>query len=204
MNWVRLFAQGDSEHLSVAMAPNRGRTLGKRRYGWFVPARRNGETIQRQLWLVALSVPAVLLAAAVYELALALGLVGSYAGLAPGQGIEGEDTVAAVASLTMLVGAVIASVHAIRPRWPWALAIFAPAAAAFMTTRFYTYDPYYLPTLRRYSDGGAVPAAWILSMLAVSLVVGVSSHLQPRAGSKATAFMLPLVLLTSVFASDGH
>jgi hypothetical protein len=146
----------------------------------------------------------VLLAAAAYELALALGLVGSYAGLAPGQGVEGEDTVTAVAWLTMLVGAVVALVHAIRPRWPWAVAIFAPAAAAFMTAKFYTYDPYYLPTQRRYSDGGAVTAEWVLGMLAVSLVVGVSTHLRPRAGSKATAFMLPLLLVTSVLASDGH
>jgi hypothetical protein len=73
-----------------------------------------------------------------------------------------------------------------------------------MTTRFYTYDPYYLPTLRRYSEGGAVAAGWILSMLAVSIVVGVSSRLRPRAGSIATAFMLPLLLLTFAFASDGH
>jgi hypothetical protein len=146
----------------------------------------------------------VLCAAAAYELVLVLGLVGSYAGSAPGKGVEGEGTVAAVAGLTMLVGAAVAGVHATRPRFPWAVALFAPAAAAFMTTRFYTYDPYYLPTLRRYSDGGAVPAGWILSMLAVSIVVGVSSRLRPRAGSIATAIMLPWLLLTFVFASDGH
>jgi hypothetical protein len=162
------------------------------------------ESIRNRLWLFPWSVPAVLFAAAAYELALVIGLVGSYAGLAPGRGIEGEDTVAAVSGLTMIVGAVVAAVHANRPRRPWAVALFAPAAAAFMTTRFYTYDPYYLPTLRRYADGGAVPAGWIIGMLAVSIVVGVLARLRPRTGSFATAFVLPLVLLTFVFASDGH
>jgi hypothetical protein len=169
-----------------------------------VPARQNGQTIRRGLELFVWCVPAVLLAAATYELALVVGLVGSYAGRMPGQGIEGEETVAGVAGLTMLVGAAVAGVHATRPRWPWAIALFAPAAAAFTFARFYTYDPYYLPTLRRYSDGGAVPAGWILGMLAVSIVVGTSSRLRPHTGSIATAVMLPVLLFTFVFASDGH
>src|SRR5438093_7441124 len=104
----------------------------------------------------------------------------------------------------MLVGAALAGMNARRQRCSWAVAFFAPAAAPFMLARFYTYDPYYLPTLRRYSDGGAVPAAWIFSILAVSIVVGISTRVRPRTGSMASALILPLVLLTFLFASDGH
>jgi hypothetical protein len=150
------------------------------------------------------AVPVVLLAAAAFELTLLLDLWGSYDGSARDGFVDAEGTVSGVAYLTMLVGAVVAFVHAIRPRAPWAVALFAPAAAAFVTTRFYTYDPYYLPSLRRYSDDGASSAEWILGMLVASLVVGASARLLPRAGSLATTFMLPLLLVTSLLASAGH
>jgi hypothetical protein len=165
---------------------------------------QKGEITWRRLSLLLWFVPAILFAAAAYELVLALGLVGSYIGSAPGEGVAGEEIVAGVAAQTMLVAAVAAVVHAVWPRWPWPVALFAPAAAAFVTARFYTYDPYYAPNLRRYSDGGAMPAEWILSMLAVSIVVGVSTRLQPRAGSVVTAFTLPLLLFTWFVTGIGH
>lgn len=168
-----------------------------------MPASQKGETIRRRGWLLLWLVPVVLFAAAAYELALALDLVGSYTAT-PGQDVEGEETVAAVARLTMLVGAVVALVHAIRPRSTWAVALFAPAAAAFILARIYTYDPYYLPSLRRYSDEGDVLEWWIVGMLAVSIVVGFWCRLRPRAGSIATALMLPLLWLTSLLAAAGH
>jgi hypothetical protein len=152
------------------------------------------------LWIV----PTVLFAAAIFELALAVGLVGSYSGRAPGQDVEGENTVVEVAVLTMLAGSVVALAHAIRPRRPWTVALFAPAAAAFVTARFYTYDPYYLPDLRRYSDEGAVLDVWILGTLALAIVVGRATGLRPRGGSIATAAMLPWLVLTLALASSGH
>jgi hypothetical protein len=156
-------------------------------------------------WLILWSVPVVLFAAAAYELALALGLVGSYSGHAPGQDVEGEETVAAVAYLTMLAGSILAFVHAFYPRAPWPVALFAPAAAAFMITRFYTYDPYYLPSLQRYSENkGPWALGWVLGMLAAAVVVGVRTRRMPRAGSIATGCLLPLLWITSLLASTGH
>ena len=154
--------------------------------------------------LILWSVPVVLFAAAAFELALALGLVGSYSGRVPGQDVEGEETVAAVAYLTMLVGSVVAFVHARYPRVPWAVALFAPSAAAFMTTRFYTYDPYYMPSLQRYSENTGAGVAWVLGLLAAALVVGVWTYRAPGAGSIATACILPLLWITSLFVSTGH
>jgi hypothetical protein len=149
-------------------------------------------------------VPALLLAAAAYELSLVLDLWGSYDGSPRDGFVDAEETVASVAYLTMLVGSVVAFVHAMRPRAPWAVALFAPAAAAFMTAKFYTYDPYFLPSLRRYSDDGAATAEWILGMLAASLVVGAAVRLLPRTGSIATTFILPWLLIVSLLASAGH
>ena len=145
------------------------------------------------IWLL----PAVLLAAAAYELAIAVGLLGRSA-------IQDEDAVASIAALTILVGAVVAAVNAISPGWIWAVALIAPAAAAFVVTRFYSYDPYYLPSLRRYSDAGPVSPEWIFGMFAVSLAVGAATRLLPRTGSIATALILPILLFTSAIASSGH
>ena len=155
-------------------------------------------------WLILCSIPVVLFAAAAYELALALGLVGSYSGRLPGQDVEGEQAVAAVAYLAILVSSVVAFVHAHYPRVPSAVALLAPAAAAFVSARFYTYDPYYLPALRRYSDYTGALGYWILGMLAAALVVAVLTRQMPRAGSIATGCLLPLLWITSVLASGGH
>jgi hypothetical protein len=156
-------------------------------------------------WLILWSVPVVLFAAAAYELALALGLTGNYSGRAPGQDVEGEETVAAVAYLTMLAGAALAFVHAFYARATGPVALFAPAAGAFMITRFYTYDPYYLPSLQRYSENnGPWALGWVLAMLAAALVVGVWTRRTPRAGSIATGSILPLLCITSLWMSTGH
>jgi hypothetical protein len=112
--------------------------------------------------------------------------------------------VAAVAYLTMLGGSVLAFVHARYPRVPGAVALFAPAAAAFITVRFYTYDPYYLPSLQRYSENTGVLVYWVLGLLAAALVVGVKARQMPRVGSIATGCTLPLLWITSLFASTGH
>jgi hypothetical protein len=161
----------------------------------------NRSYLSAVLW----SVPAVLLAAAAYEVTLLLDLWGSYDGSTKDGFVEAEETIAGVAYLTMLAGSVFAVLHAFIPRAPWTVAMFAPAAAAFMTTRFYTYDPYFLPgTLRRYSDDGAIGDDRIFEMLAAALAVGVLTRLLPRVGSIATAVMLCLLLMTSLLASAGH
>jgi hypothetical protein len=154
------------------------------------------ETSHHRAWLVIWSVPALLFAAAAYELAQAVEILGRNA-------VEREETVAAVASITMLFGAIIAALFATRPSCPWAVALFAPAGAAFVVTRFYAFDPYYLPTLRRYVEG-AVPPAWIFGIVAGSVAVGAVSRLLPRVGSIASAIVLFCLPFISAIASSGH
>ena len=104
----------------------------------------------------------------------------------------------------MVLGFLVAAVHVFLRRPRRVVALYAPAAAAVATASFYTYDPYYAPSSRRYSDGGAVSPVWILGMVALSLAVGASTLRSPRIGSAATALFLPVLLVTWVLALDGH
>jgi hypothetical protein len=141
---------------------------------------------------------AILVAAAAYELALALG-AGSV-GPEPGDGVAGSGVVQVVALLAMLGAAALAPTHGLRP---WPAALFAPAAAAFLVAFFFTYDPYFAPTLRRYSDGN-VGARWIVVVAAAALADGVLTRLQPRVGRVMTSAVVLVVLATTVLAGDGH
>src|SRR5919197_799209 len=131
----------------------------------------------RALWWL---VPGLLLAAA-YEVALALGASG--VGAVPGSGAPGEDEVAGAAFITMLIGAVLAPLSGVWNAPRWALASIAPAAAAFVVARFYTYDPYFAPSLRRYSDGGAVSVGWIFVVFVAAVAVGILALRLPRIAS---------------------
>ena len=146
-------------------------------------------------WLVVV----VLVAAAAYELALALG-AGS---TAPrhGDDVSGSVLVVGLALLAMLVAALIGSFPGARP---WPAALLAPAAAAFLVAFFFTYDPYYAPDLRRYSDGGNVAGRWIALVAVVALADGVLTRLQPRLGRVMTPAVLVVLALTTVLAGDGH
>lgn len=152
--------------------------------------------------LLVWSVPAVLVAAAAYEVALMLW--GSYAGLAAGEEPDGEVPVSSLAVLAMLVGVIVAVVCAVRSRVPRAVALFAPAAAAFVIATFYSYDPYYFPNLVRHSDRGHVSGSWILAMVSLSLGAAGLSLLKPRLGSIATSLTLPLLLFTWFVTGIGH
>jgi len=145
-------------------------------------------------WLVA----GTLLAAAAYELALALG-AGSL-GPAPVGDVAGSKAVQVVAFLAMIAAAALAPVSGLRP---WPAALFAPAAAAFLAAFYFTYDPYFAPTLRRYSEGN-VGGRWIVVVAVIAVANGVLTRLQPRIGRFTTSAVVLLVLLTTLLAGDGH
>ena len=98
----------------------------------------------------------------------------------------------------MLVGAVLAF-------WPVpAAALLAPAAAFFVTARFYTGDPYYLPTFRRYADGGIFPPTWIYVLLGLALAVGATTYLWRRTAAVESSVVLLLLAFTALFMGTGH
>jgi hypothetical protein len=147
-------------------------------------------------------VPAALVAAAAYELAFMLW--GSYSGLEPGQSPSGRTLAELIAMVAMVAAFVVAIAGITRPVLRPVLAILAPAAAAFVLARFFTYDPYYFPTLHRYSDGGILPLGWVLLVTGMGLLAGVTARLRPRAGSPATIVVLLLLLFNFVWMGTGH
>jgi hypothetical protein len=140
----------------------------------------------------------MLVSAAAYEFALALG-AGSLGPL-PGEGVAGSAVAGTVALLAMVAAASLAPFARMRP---WPAALFAPAAAAYLLAFYYTYDPYFAPTLRRYSEGN-IGGRWIAVVAVVALANGVLTRLRPRIGRFTTSAVVILVLLTTVLAGDGH
>ncbi len=145
---------------------------------------------------------AVLLCAAVYYLVLAVGPSGI--GSLPGDGPPGETVAAAAWILASLAGGVLAVVYVVRPGRPGPVYLLAPASGASMTAFFYDYDPYYAPSLRRYSDHGAAAASWIFLVLGIAVAVGVIAFRARRLGAALTPFALLLALATALVAGDGH
>jgi Na+/proline symporter len=144
-------------------------------------------------WIAA----AALLAGAVFELALALGA--SSVGPKPGDEAAGQAIVAPVMGLAFLVGFVAATLGRDR-----AAALLAPAAGLLVTASFYTYDPYYAPTQRRYSDRGVLSPLWIFVVLGFSLAVGLFTWRRSRAGGPVTSAMLVVCGITGLLAGTGH
>jgi hypothetical protein len=140
----------------------------------------------------------VLVAASAYELALALG-AGSI-GPDPGEDVPGATAVRVVAVLAMLAGAGLVGTK-LRPS---VAALLAPAAALFVVPLYFTFDPYYAPTERRYSDGGMLPPSWIVTVAVAGIVAGVLTRLFPRVGAWATIPALLLLAFTAIFVVGGH
>jgi hypothetical protein len=144
-----------------------------------------------------LAVTAVLLAGAAYELALALGA--AKPGPLPGDEAAGGTIVTPVLAAAAVIGILLAA--GMRDR---VVAGLAPAAGLLLVAGYYTYDPYYVPVLRRYSDGGAAAPSAVFTVFALTAVSGVVAVRWPRMGGPLTAFALFVCGFTAVIAGDGH
>jgi drug/metabolite transporter (DMT)-like permease len=140
----------------------------------------------------------VLVAASAYELALALG-AGSI-GPDPGEDVPGATALRVVGVLAMLAGAGLVGAK-LRPS---VAALLAPAAALFVVPFYFTFDPYYAPTERRYSDDGMFPLSWIVAVAAAGLVAGILTRLFPRVGAWATIPALLVLAFTAFLMVGGH
>jgi hypothetical protein len=141
---------------------------------------------------------AALLGCTAFEAAVALGAIDI--GTQPGEGPAGGGPVLVVALLALfLSGGLLASgiTSAISPLLP-------PAAAAFVAVRFFTYDPYYAPTLRRMSDQGLVSPVWVAALAVGSIVVAVALRRSASAGRPLAVVLLVLAALTALVEGAGH
>ncbi len=145
---------------------------------------------------VAWSSLAVLVTAALFEALVALQVIPI--GNVPGEGARGAGVVFVAALLAMLVAATISVAHALEARSERRLVwiLLAPAGVVYVMARWHTFDPYYLPTLRRYVDGG-VTGAWIAPLALAGIAAALLAIRLPRGGAVWTG----VVLLVSAFTA---
>ncbi len=150
---------------------------------------------------------AVIAVGAVYELAVAVGLIalGPQPGDAPAGSAQvvGLSVVALLLTGVLLLGATLSSPA--RAAWGTLAAPLAGAVAgAFLVARFYSYDPYYAPYPRRMSDGGLVAGRWVALVVVATLAAGILARRWPRAASAVTAVGVWTIALTAAVAGLGH
>jgi hypothetical protein len=146
-------------------------------------------------WAVVL----VLLAASAYELALGLGWLSM--GSQPGQEAKGQSAVTIAAFLALLIGMGSAVVSRGAHWWPQLLV--PVAAASYMTAHYYAFDPYYLPSLRRFSTGIISPI-WLYGVVVAAVVVALAIRRRPNVAPPLTPLVL-FVCACTVFAEGlGH
>ena len=143
----------------------------------------------------------VLVCATAYETLVAIGLV--ELGSAPGEGPPGEGTVALVAVLSMLVAAGLALFAARGARVSF-VALLPPAAAAFLVARFYGFDPYFAPELRRYSEDGMLPPELVFGVVALALAAAALTPIHRRAGAALSVFAILTCALFAQVLVGGH
>ena len=136
----------------------------------------------RSVGWVAWTIVAYLLTAAVFELVLALGHT-----IAP----HGEGFVLLGALVAMLVGAVVVY------RRGGAAGLIPPAAALFVTARFYTGDPYDRPFFQSYAESGS--PMWIFVLLGLAVVAGATTLLWRRTAAVESVAVLVLLMFTALF-----
>jgi hypothetical protein len=144
----------------------------------------------------------VITVGAAYEAAVAFGWVPL--GDAPGEGPRFGSVFFPAALLAMLVGAPLSWVLAAKGRVSSSASFLAVAGVAFMVAAYNGFDPYYLPTLRRYSDDGSFPPAWVYTIAAAGLAASLLCFLGRRFGLILTGPILLFCAFTSLFLGVGH
>jgi hypothetical protein len=139
---------------------------------------------------------------AVYETAVALGWVSL--GTVPGDGPDHEGLVVLAALPAMLAGSTVSWALARQGRSDTSIALLGAAAAAFTVARFEGFDPYYLPTLRRYSEAGAFSPAWVYAVALLALAACLLSLGRSRVGFILNPPALLLCAFTAAFVGVGH
>lgn len=153
---------------------------------------------------VALAVLVVLTAAAANYAAVALRWLS--VGNEPGEAPPGEGFVLTFALFALVAGAFgfAALASRPRPRVDGLASLIGLASAAFLVARFYSFDPYFAPNLRRFSDGGSVAGAWIYALVALALLAALLVKTRARFGLILGAPVLLLIAVTAFATGLRH
>jgi hypothetical protein len=131
-------------------------------------------------------------------------ILASRGGEVPGQRLVGQTVAESVASLAMILAFGLTIDGATRRAATRAVAWLAPAAGAFVLAHYFTYDPYYFPGLRRYSEGGILPLWWLIVVAAGSILAGLLARHRPRSATYTNCLILPVIFLTFIWMGTGH
>jgi hypothetical protein len=141
---------------------------------------------------------AVLAVSTAYEVVDAANVLkpGSQSGYGPAGSTEFEIA----AFVALIAGSIALGVAGSRTR----LAPLVPlAAVAFVVARFYSFDPYYAPALRRMSDGGLVAPGLIYLLIVAAVIVAALMRKWPSAAPLGAALLVFSALLALV-ENAGH
>jgi hypothetical protein len=150
-------------------------------------------------WTLAFSIVlAALATCTAYEVVDAANLLkpGSQSGYGP----AGSTEFAIAALVAFVVGTIALGVAGSRTRLAPLVPLFA---VAFVVARFYTFDPYYAPYLKRMSDGGLV-APGLIYILIVAAVVVAALMVKWPAAAPAGAALLVISALLALVEGAGH
>jgi hypothetical protein len=156
----------------------------------------------RRSELLTLLLLSVILGGAAYEAAVALGWISL--GTQPGDGPPSEGLVLVAALIAMLMGAVVSAALSAGGRRTTSVVLFGAAAGAFVVARFHGFDPYYLPTLRRYSDAGLFSPTWVYTVAGLGVLSSFLCFVRPRVGLVLSGAVLLVCAFTSIFLGSGH
>ena len=149
------------------------------------------------VWAVVL----VLFAAAAYEAAVALEWISM--GSQPGQEAPGQAAVTIAAFLALVTG-IVATVVSRRILRRWPAALVPVGGTAYLVAHYFAFDSYYLPTLRRFSDAGAVSPTWVCVVAAASVIVAFAVGRRPRVAPVLTPILLLVCAGTVIAEGLGH
>ena len=148
-------------------------------------------------WAVVL----VLLTAAAYEAAIALEWISM--GSEPGDDATGQAAVTIAAFLALLTG-IVATVVSRRILHRWPAALVPIAAGAYMVAHYYSFDSYYLPSLRRFSDSGGVSSIWVYGVTVAAVIVALAIRRRPSVAPVLSPILLLICAGTVVAEGFGH
>jgi hypothetical protein len=150
------------------------------------------------------AVALVVLAAAISEASIALGLVGldpsSYGWNLRGLLVFGASCALLFGGPVLVVAAVIRRTDGFRAGLP----AVAVATAALFIARYYAYDPYYAPDRLRFAEVGFVPGWWIVLLAALALAAAALSRRHPEAAMIVAGSAMMLAGPTVFLAGLGH
>lgn len=123
----------------------------------------------------------------------------------PGDAPTGSTFAVSLGMLALVTGAGLLITLAAAGSFPQpAVSLIPPLSVAFVGARLLAFDPYFLPSLRRFADGGLIRRPWVAILAGLAMIAGILVWSAPRSGQVATALVMLLCAATVFLSGVGH